>query len=408
MSAESHPLKTVAAQRIARVRDSGIELSHRIHAHPELGYEEVKASQWLAEALTEHAFTVTAGICDLPTAFRAQRGSGSLNVALLAEYDALPGIGHACGHNMIAAAAFTSAVALADVADELDLTVTVLGTPAEEKLACGGKILMLERGAFRGVHAALMVHPTPFEAVAPAMISATALDVEVTGRPAHASAAPQQARNAADALTIAQVGIGLLRQHLDSDVRISGIVKEAGEAPNIIPARARAEYILRARTGTDLAAVRSRVTACFEAGAHATGCELHLSGGDRPYAEIRPDPDLADIYGENALALGREFDTDERLQGFLPSSDAGNVSHLVPTIHPYVGLGTWPVVNHQPEFAQACATPVADDAVVAGGTALAWTAIDVATRPALRQRLMTTGVNGQPAASASETREAAS
>lgn len=384
-------IKDALADRIHRGTEPILDLGHRIHGHPEPGYEEIRASRWLAEALDAEGFTVEAGICDLPTAFRARIGTGDLNIALLAEYDALPGIGHACGHNVIAAAAFGAAAALGRLADDLNLTVTVLGTPAEEVLARGGKILMMERGGFDGVHAALMVHPTPFEAAGPAMIAATALQTEMRGRGAHAAAGPQQGRNAADALTVAQVAVGLLRQHMRPDVRISGITTHAGEAANIIPAYARAEYILRAPTLSDLAEVRERVTACFEAGALATGCHLDLTGGDRPYAEIRPDPDLVEIYQDNATALGRRFDPPEELAGFLASSDAGNVSHTIPTLHPFVGLGTWPVVNHQPEFAAACASPVADAAVLAGATALAWTAADAATRPALRRRLVTAG-----------------
>ncbi|MBO0872700.1 MAG: amidohydrolase [Pseudonocardia sp.] len=387
MSADPHRLKSAVADRVHGAGERVRRLSHRIHAHPEIGHEETQASGWLAEALTGEGYTVELGICDLPTAFRARIGSGNLNLALLAEYDALPGIGHACGHNMIAAASYGAAAALAEVADDLGLTVTVLGTPAEEVLARGGKILMLERGGFDGVHAAVMIHPTPFEAPAPAMIAAETVTVEMIGQAAHAAAAPQRGRNAADALTVTQVAIGLLRQHLDSAVRISGITTAAGDAPNIIPALARAEYILRAPTLADLSEVHTRVAACFEAGALATGCRAHVSDVNRPYAEIRPDPDLVELYRDNATTAGRVFDPDERLRGFLPSSDAGNVSQVIPTLHPFIGLGTWPVVNHQPEFARACATPSADDALLAGATMLAWTAVDVATRPELRRRL---------------------
>lgn len=387
MNADPQRLKTAAADRIRRHSDDVSRLSHQIHTHPETGYEEHRASRWLAEALTTEGYTVNVGTWDLPTAFQAQIGTGELNIALLAEYDALPGVGHACGHNMIAAASYAAASSLAPIVDELDLTVTVLGTPAEEVLSCGGKTLILERGGFDNVHAALMIHPTPFEAAAPAMIAADALHVEMTGQAAHASAAPQHGRNAADALTVSQVALGLLRQHVDPAVRISGITTTAGQAPNMIPDHARAEYNLRAPTLTDLASVRSRFLACFEGGAHATGCSMTVSGGQRPYAEIKPDSDLVALYRDNAAAIGRVFDPQEHLDGFLASSDAGNVSHVVPTLHPFVGLGTWPVVNHQPDFAQACATPFADEATFAGATMLAHTAVDMATQPALRRRL---------------------
>ncbi|GAA5112939.1 amidohydrolase [Pseudonocardia adelaidensis] len=391
MSADPDRLKERTAEAVRRGRDATIDLSHRIHARPELGHEEVEASRWLAEALTEQGYEVEAGVCDLPTAFRARIGSGSLDVGLMAEYDALPGIGHACGHNMIASAAYATARALAPLADELDLTVTVLGTPAEEVLSRGGKIMMLERGAFEGVQLALMIHPSPYEHPAPQTLAATTLDVAMTGRAAHASAAPQEGVNAADALTVAQVAIGLLRQHLRPDVRVSGITRSAGEAPNIIPDRARAEYVVRATTLDDLAEVRSRAEACFQGGALATGCRVELGSGIGPYAELRQDPDLAASYRENATAAGREFAPDEAVARFLASTDAGNVSHVIPTLHPFIGLDTLPVVNHQADFAAACATPAADDALLAGAALLAATVVDAATRPELRARLIGAG-----------------
>jgi amidohydrolase len=391
MSADPDRLKERTAEAVRRGREATIDLSHRIHAKPELGHEEVEASRWLAEALTEQGYAVEAGFCDMPTAFRARIGSGALNVGLMAEYDALPGIGHACGHNMIASAAYATARALAPLVDELDLTITVLGTPAEEVLSCGGKIMMLERGAFEGVHLALMIHPSPFEHPAPATLAAATLDVAMTGRAAHASAAPQEGVNAADALTVAQVAIGLLRQHLRPDVRVSGITRSAGDAPNIIPERARAEYFLRATTLDDLAEVRSRVEACFQGGALATGCRAEFGSGIGPYAELRQDPDLAACYRENATAAGREFAPDEVMATFLASTDAGNVSHVIPTLHPFIGLNTLPVVNHQADFAAACATPAADDALLAGAALLAATVVDAATRPEMRTRLIGTG-----------------
>ncbi|WP_051793186.1 amidohydrolase [Amycolatopsis jejuensis] len=380
--------KDRAAGRVRHGSSDAVRLSHALHARPEIGYEEADASRWLAEALAAEGYSVEAGICGLPTAFRAQLGSGSLNVALVAEYDALPGIGHACGHNMIAAAAYAAARALGPVADELDLTITVLGTPAEEVLSRGGKILMLERGGFDGVHAALMIHPTPFEAVSPAMIAASTMDVAVTGQAAHASAAPQRGRNAADGLAIGQIAIGLLRQHIDPGIRISGITTAAGEVPNIIPASARAEYVLRAPTLAALSDVRTRVTDCFRGGALAAGCQVELRGGERPYAEFRADPELAELYRANAVTAGREFDPEEQVAGFLASTDAGNVSQAIPMLHPFVGLGTWPVVNHQPDFTRACATPAADDAMLAGASLLAATIVDLADRPSVRSRLL--------------------
>ena len=388
--------KEAAAGRIEEARDKTVSLSRRIHGSPEVGYEEEKAAAWLCEELADRDFDVEAQFCGLPTAFRARFGTGPLNIGLLAEYDALPNIGHACGHNIIAGASFGAATGLAAVADELGLTVTVLGTPAEETLSRGGKILLLERGGFDGIHAAMMVHPTPFEVVAPPTLAALAMHIHARGRPAHASAAPEQGRNAADALTVAQVALGLLRQHMTADARISGFVTSAGEAANIIPASAAAEYVLRAASLDGLVPLRQRVEDCFQAGALATGCDVTITGGERPYAELVSDPVIADLYRANAEAAGRVF-TDPSIMGrFMPSTDAGNVSQVIPTIHPYLGLNTWPVVNHQAEFAAACATPAADDVTVLGAKLLASVAIDAATNPDLRQRLLARRADAAP------------
>src|SRR6266704_4665809 len=239
--------KAGARERLATVRDDLVALSHRIHAHPELGFEEEKASTWLAEMLTDAGFTVDKGICDLPTAFTARAGSGPLHLAICAEYDCLPGIGHACGHNLIAAMAVGAGMAAAQVADDLGMTIRVLGTPAEE-LGGGGKILLLERGAFAGVHAAMMVHPSPVDVVEPVTLAWWDFEVRYTGKSAHASAFPELGINAADALTVAQTAIGLLRQHIRQGDRIHGIVTDGGDAPNVVPAHACAQFMIRSET----------------------------------------------------------------------------------------------------------------------------------------------------------------
>jgi amidohydrolase len=382
-------LKRRAASEIEAKREVWLGLSHRIHAHPELGHEEERAAAWVAEVLADNGFGVEGGVCDLPTAFKASDGQGTLHVALCAEYDALPGIGHACGHNMIAAASVAAAVGVRAVLDEVDLTISVLGTPAEEVIQRGGKILMLERGAFDGVHAAMMAHPAPFEAVAPTMIAAAGFEVSYVGREAHASAAPEVGINAADAVVVAQVALGLLRQQLPRSSRVHGIVDHAGEAPNIIPASAHARYMVRAPRVAELRDIYTRAVKCFEAGAVATGATMSVTGGNRPYAEVTHHQQLAERYRDNGSALGRRFsDDDPTFAHFQASTDMGNVSAVVPSIHPFFGVGAWPVVNHQPEFADFCATPAADDAMIAAATALAWTAIDAAVDSPLRDSLL--------------------
>jgi amidohydrolase len=370
------------------MRDSLIELSHRIHANPELGYEEVQASAWLAEILTDGGFSVEAGACDIPTAFIARTGSGPLHLGICAEYDALPSIGHACGHNIIAAIAVGAAMAAASVADDVGLTVSVIGTPAEEPGDSGGKILMLERGAFQTMHAAMMVHPAPFDVLTSGMIAASMFEVRYTGKEAHASAFPERGINAADALTIAQTSIGLLRQHILPTQRIHGIVTKGGDAPNIIPAHTSAKYTVRGQTLSELEELRPRVHRCFEAGAWATGSTMEIVGGTKPYAEMHHDLEMADIYRRNSEALGRTFPELGPTQQVAASTDMGNVSLALPSIHPMIGIDSLPAVNHQPEFTTQCATPAADKAVIDGAIALAWTAIDLATEPGIRQRLL--------------------
>ena len=282
-------LKEGARERLQSSRSELLDLSHRIHANPELGYEEVQASGWLEDLLDGAGFRVKKGICDLPTAFEATFGSGPLKVGICAEYDALPGVGHACGHNVIAAMAAGAALSVSKVADEAGLTVTVLGTPAEEVGIRGGKVLMLERGAFQGLHAAMMVHPAPFDVVTPRIIAAAVFDVHYYGKEAHASAFPELGINAADAITVAQTAIGLLRQHIRPTDRIHGIVTKGGEAPNIVPAHTISKFIVRSQSLDELEELRARVEKCFEAGALATGSRLEYEGGDRPYAHMLHD-----------------------------------------------------------------------------------------------------------------------
>jgi amidohydrolase len=377
--------KADARRTIEKLRPKLIELSHRLHANPELSFEETQASAWLAETLEAGGFSVERGVCDLPTAFAARAGSGALHVAICAEYDALPGVGHACGHNVIAASAVGAGLGLIALADGLGLTVSVIGTPAEE--GGGGKILMLDRGAFEGVHAAMMVHPYPFELAETPTIAAQVFEAHYYGKEAHASAFPELGVNAGDALTIAQVAIGLLRQRLRPTDRIHGIVRKGGEASNIIPAHTVGAYMARARTLAELEEVMAQVRACFEAGAVASGARLELKL-EAPYAEVRQDADIEALYVANARGLGREPGpmTPEVFKRAF-STDMGNVSQVIPSIHPGLSLDCFPDANHQPEFAAHAVSPAGDRAVIDGALLLAFTTIDLATDPSLRERL---------------------
>ncbi|HZD69020.1 MAG TPA: M20 family metallopeptidase [Actinomycetes bacterium] len=378
--------KAAARERIERSRQHLLDLSHRIHAHPELAMQEERACTWLCEYLAEAGLTVQQDVGGLPTAFAARGGPGPLRVVVCAEYDALPAIGHACGHNIIAAMAAGAGLGLAAVAAEVGLEVTVLGTPAEESV--GGKITLLEKGAFAGAHAAMMVHPHPLDVVELPIIAVNQLNVRYLGREAHAAGFPELGVNAADAMVVAQTAIGLLRQHLRPTDRVHGIVIKGGDAPNVVPALAEGVWLVRATDLAGLEEVEAKVRRCFEAGALATGAQLEVSPDHPPYAEMHHDPGLAAAYRRNAEALGRSFIDASAVQRAAGSTDMGNVSLALPSIHPSIGIDSLPATNHQPAFTAHCVSPAADKAVVDGAVAMAWTAIDAATDQRLRDRLM--------------------
>jgi amidohydrolase len=379
--------KDTAAEVIARRLPELVALSHSVHATPELCFEESRSAKAVADTLRAGGLTVTEGVYDLPTALESRSGSGDLVVAVCAEYDALPEVGHACGHNIIAATAVGAGLALAAVADQIGLQVRVLGTPAEE--GGGGKVLMLDRGAFEGVHAAMMVHPWPTERLTGACLAVSHFDVHFAGKEAHASAAPWEGVNALDAMTISQVALGLLRQQLPPGDQVHGTITKGGAAANVIPASITGRYMARSRTIEGLGALEPRIRACFEAGALATGCTVTYAELSPVYSHMESDAGLLSAYRLNAEALGRRFDADDA-DSPRPtfSTDMANVSLAVPTIHPLIGIETGGAVNHQHDFAAACITDSADAAVRDGALALAWTAIDAATDPALRQRLL--------------------
>ncbi len=371
-------------------RDDLLALSHAIHGDAEIGFEEHTSSARVAEILDRAGFAVTHGTAGMDTAVVATYGSGPLEIGVCAEYDALPGVGHACGHNVIAAAGVGAALALAAVADDVGLTVRLLGTPAEE--GGGGKILMLDAGSFDGLHAAMMVHPTPFEQAEIGCLAVTHVDVHYAGRSSHASAFPELGRNAADALTVAQVGIGLLRQHVAREARIHGIVTDGGDAPNVVPERTGGTWLVRHETLADLEQLYPRVRACFEAGALATGTELSITSTGPAYSEFQNDVALAGVYRGHAEDLGREFpDLSAIADQVRGSTDMANVSLELPTIHPMLGIETDGAVNHQPEFTAACIRPSADQAVLDGALAMARTAVTAATDDMLRERLLDNG-----------------
>lgn len=376
--------KSVVQSRIAELAPKLLELSHWIHAHPEVAWKEFESSAHISKFLREFGFEVTEQVAGLETAFRAEFGSGELTIALCAEYDSLPGLGHACGHNIIASSSVGAALALASVAKELDIKVVVLGTPAEE--GGGGKIVMLDRGTFDGIDVAALVHPGPVDVARAEPFAVRHISVKYVGKAAHAAAYPEQGLNAADAFTVAQVAIGLLRQQLPHTVRVHGIMTGGGEAPNAIPEVTEGRWYIRATTTEQMNESFERVLKCFEAGALATGCTLEIHDESAPYSEFTNHPNLNELYKRNAESIGRSFNEDDPQSRMnRASTDLGNISKVIASIHPYIGINSGAAVNHQKEFARACITADADKAVLDAATAMAMTLVEIADTPELRK-----------------------
>ncbi len=381
------PPRVAVTDHVAQIAGDLLKLSHAIHADPELSWQEHRAAGRVATLLSEHGFEVTTGAYGVETAIEAVVGDGDLTVAICAEYDALPGVGHACGHNMIAASGVGAAIALAPLARDLGLRVKLLGTPAEEH--GGGKVEMLVRGAWEDVDFSLMVHGGTGPDRSATGFRSTAVDrfeIEFTGVTAHAAGAPHAGVNAGAAATLALTAIGLLRQHLPTGCNLNAFVSDGGEATNIIPGRAIVQVEVRAYDLDVWRAVKRRVLACFEGPAIATGCGWAARPTEHPDAPLAPDAELAAVWDRNMSAVGREIDAQEVLGG--GSTDMGNVSQVVPSIHPMMSFLGEDAVPHNPAFAAAAATPAADQAVLDSATVLALTVVDVATDAALRADLL--------------------
>lgn len=362
-----------------------LELSHWVHAHPEVAWQEFESSAHIADFLEARGFSIERNYCGIETSFKATYGAGDLVLALCAEYDALPGLGHACGHNIIASASVGAAIALSQVVNEIDATVVVLGTPAEE--GGGGKIEMLNKNGFAGIDVAALIHPGPVDVVQGEPFAVKHIEVTYTGKASHAAAYPEQGVNASDAFTIAQVAIGLLRQQLPPTSRVHGIITRGGEAPNAIPQKTEGRWYVRGTTTAELNVVYEKVVKCFEAGALATGAILEIHPGSEPYSEFHNHSDITELYRANAISLGRNFDVPEPATRMnRASTDMGNVSKVVMSFHPYIGINSGDAVNHQHEFAAASITKDADQAVLDGAKGLAMTLVDIATDPDLRRK----------------------
>jgi amidohydrolase len=376
-------LKRRACDGIEADRAALVELSARIHANPECKFEETRAAGWLAEYLDRSGYDVQRSAYGLPTAVAARIGVARPCVAILCEYDALPGIGHACGHNIIAAAGAGAARGLASILSDTGGSALVLGTPAEE--GGGGKVLMARAGAFEGVDAAMMIHPAGVELVSMGVLAVTSLEVEYRGRASHAAAAPERGINALDGLITAYNAIAQLRQHIRPSERIHGIITDGGQAPNIVPERAVGAFYVRAATEKRLNDLKKRVNRCFEAGALASGAELIQRTLGEDYSDMCTNPVLAASYQANLLQLGRSVT--EPVSGRVPvtgSTDMGNVSKLVPSIHPMIAIAPPTVSLHSKEFAEFASSESGNQGIIDGAKVLAMTAIDVLCQADLR------------------------
>lgn len=379
-------MKQRVCAEVDRLADRLVDTSRQIHAHPELNYHEVFAHDLLTRVLDDAGLTPTRHAYGVDTAFEARAGTDGPEIAVLCEYDALPGIGHACGHNVIAAAGLGAGLAAAALADEAGGRVRIMGTPAEE--GGGGKIRMARRGAFEGLAAAMMVHPADADLLRMDCIAIEQLRVQYHGRAAHAAAAPHEGRNALDAAVLGYVNVAALRQHIMPTERIHGVFTRAGDVANIVPAETEMLWMVRSPTIASLQPLKQRVRTALEASASATGCTCTASWEGDPYADMIDNGPMVGAYVANAARVGRSV-VDPRVVGkaVVGSTDMGNVSYLVPSIHPMIQVAEAGVPIHTLEFASFAGGEAGDRAVVDGAKAMAMTVIDLWCSSTLREQV---------------------
>lgn len=377
-------LKASIVKEVESRRPQLTELALKIHSHPELAFKEFKAAGWLTDYLAGNGFTVEKGICDLPTAFRATYGRDKPVIAFLAEYDALPGLGHGCGHNIIGTSAVGAGVATRLAADRYGGTVQVIGTPAEE--IYGGKIMMAKRGAFDGVDVAMLVHPSRRNAAATRLLACQNLNVEFFGQASHAAARPEEGINALEAMILSFNAINSLRQHIKSSARIHGIITDGGKLANIVPDHSASSFIVRAEDDAYLDELKGRVMSCFVGAALATGARLETKWDELRYAPLRNNMTLARLFRKNLASRGRKVVLDDPGVSF-GSSDMGNVSQIVPAIHPSIAITHVDVLLHSPQFAMVAASESGVCAMLESAEAMAMTAAEALANPALMKRI---------------------
>ncbi len=376
-------LKETIIQNVESNKEAYLATSHAIHAKPEIGNEEFFASSLLIDHLEKEGFTVEKAVAGHETSFVARRKSAKPgpSIAFLAEYDALPGLGHACGHNIIGTQSVAAAIAFSKIVDETGGEAVVFGTPAEEGGPNGSaKGSFVKHGLTDGIDAAMMIHPNAQTGPTSSSLAVDPLDFEYIGKPAHAAASPHEGINALDAVIQLFNGINALRQQVPDDVRIHGIITHGGDAPNIIPEYAKARFFIRASTRTRLNEITSRVKAVAEGAALATGAKLNIIAFQNEVDNLLLNSRFDRVFKEVIAELGETVIDEDKGIG---STDAGNISQVVPTIHPYIKIGANDLIPHTVPFREAAVSSRGDEALIKGAKALALTALKLATDPAV-------------------------
>lgn len=380
-------MKQLINEAINKLQDTFYDVSKYIGQNPELGHEEFKACKALTDVLKEQGFTVEIGTCDLPTAFTAvydsQRPGPS--IGFMAEYDALPDLGHACGHNLIGTMSIAAGIGLSKAVAETGGKVYVYGTPAEETR--GGKVTMAEQGIFNHLDVAMMVHPYYCHQKSGRSLAMDAIQFEFFGKSAHAAAAPHEGINALDGVLQTFNSINALRQHVKPDVRIHGVITEGGKAANVVPDYAVAQFYVRASTRAYVDEVTEKVKACANGAALATGTKLKISNYEFSYDDMQTNQTLSDVYTNNLISLGVSEQSITEDQGDHGSLDMGNVSQVVPAIHPYIQICDDYFVCHTHEFREAALSEQGREAMILGAQTMALTGYDVLTNQTLLQKI---------------------
>ncbi|MDP6161807.1 MAG: M20 family metallopeptidase [Acidimicrobiales bacterium] len=372
--------KSSICSYIDDISEELIAVSHAIHENPELGYEEHFAHEQLTKVLIDKGLDVHKSAYEIDTAFEATAGKAGPVVALLCEYDALPGIGHACGHNIIAAAGIGAGLAASTLAETFNGQLRILGTPAEE--GGGGKVRMLNRGAFESVEAVLMIHPADADLPNISSLAVQQLKATYTGKAAHAAAAPEKGINALDGAVLGYMGVAALRQHIAPDERLHGIFTNGGQKANIVPERAESTWYARSSTMDRLEVLKIRLVETLNGGAKSAGCEIQIEWVNEPYAEVLDNTPILDAYMKNSELIGRVVKAPIG-DGVVGSTDLGNVSHVVPSIHPMVKVAPEGTAIHTIDFEKCAKSEEADKGLLDSAKAMAMTVIDCWYDPSL-------------------------